>query len=51
MRWFEIEECNPKIARLYNGLSESLAEDSDFWEVYNSLNRHEPVKGEGKVVG
>lgn len=26
---------------VFNGLSEALAQDSDFWDVYNSLNMHE----------
>jgi hypothetical protein len=31
---------------LFNGLSESLAQDSDFWDVYNSINKHEPSERE-----
>ena len=27
---------------LFNGISEALAQSSNFWEVFNSLNRHLP---------
>lgn len=31
---------------MFNGLSEALAQDSDFWDVYNSLNRYDPIREE-----
>jgi hypothetical protein len=31
---------------IINGYLESLAQDSDFWEVYNSINKYEPCKTE-----
>ena len=30
----------------FNGISEALAQPSDFWDVINSLNRHEPSEEE-----
>jgi len=30
----------------FNGISEALAQASDFWDVFNSLNRHDPSEEE-----
>ena len=35
---------------LFNGFFEALAQESDFWDVYNSINRHQPDEAELQLL-